>query len=121
MKLTITLPLPPSVNDSYATYNGRRILSKAARDFKHEATQLVTLAARQTPWRTRPGQRYRLEMTLYFNGNRNRDLSNTIKLCEDSVADALGFNDSRIDVLDIRRGPVDKDNPRTEVTVEVLT
>lgn len=120
MKFTVTLPLPPSLNDSYATFNGRRLLSKAAREFKHEVAQLTVLAARQSPWRTRPSQRYRLELVLYFNGARNRDLSNTIKLAEDSIAEALGFNDSRIDELVVRRGEVDKENPRCEATVEVI-
>ncbi len=33
-QLALTLPVPPSVNHLYATVNGRRVLSRAGRDFK---------------------------------------------------------------------------------------
>lgn len=37
-----------------------------------------------------------------------------------AAAGALGFNDSRVDQLVVTRGAVDKDNPRAEVSIEVL-
>jgi crossover junction endodeoxyribonuclease RusA len=33
-ELALVLPLPPSINHQYATVNGRRVLSRAGRDYK---------------------------------------------------------------------------------------
>src|SRR5512132_1859875 len=47
--LTLTLPLPPSINHQYATVQGRRLLSSASRRFKTHVGQevLCLLAARR--------------------------------------------------------------------------
>lgn len=120
MKLSITLPLPPSTNNLYNTQHGHRVLSKQGQAYRAEAGWLIKSAATKLPWRTRPGQRYALELVLYWPDQRRRDLSNAIKCLEDTAADVLGFDDCRIDLLVVKRGPVDKDNPRTEVCIEVL-
>jgi hypothetical protein len=43
-RLTITLPVPPSINHQYATVNGRRILSAAGRRYKLEIGQQILIA-----------------------------------------------------------------------------
>src|SRR5688500_13529518 len=40
--LKVTLPLPPSINNQYATVNGRRVLSADARRFKAEVSRIMT-------------------------------------------------------------------------------
>jgi crossover junction endodeoxyribonuclease RusA len=42
--LTITLPIPPSINHQYATVNGRRILSAAGRRYKVEIGHRILVA-----------------------------------------------------------------------------
>lgn len=121
VKLTVTLPLPPSLNNLYPTVRGRRVLSEEGRQYHHDAEWIIVDAARKAAWRTRPGQRYRLELVLYWSDLRRRDLSNTIKIVEDSTAAALGFDDTRIDELVVRRGPVDKERPRCELRIVVLS
>src|SRR4030095_13345965 len=39
--LTLTLPLPPSINHQYATVQGRRLLSSAGRRFKTQGGQTL--------------------------------------------------------------------------------
>lgn len=119
MVLSVTVPLPPTLNHLYPTVRGRRMLSEAGKQYHHEAGWRIKEAATRLPWRTRPGQRYRIEIVLYFADMRS-DISNRIKALEDTAADVLGFNDKAVDVLEVRRGAVDKANPRAELTIGVL-
>lgn len=118
-RLCVTLPLPPSVNQLYPTVRGRRRLSLVGQAYKHDAGWLIKEAAMKLPWRTRPGQRYQLEIVLYFPDMRS-DISNRIKAVEDTTAAALGFNDRAVDMLIVRRGPTDKIYPRCVLSIEVL-
>ena len=58
--LRLTLPLPPSINEQYATVNGRRVSTPVARRFKHE----VKMALRTLE---RPGPTYTKTYALDFN------------------------------------------------------
>ena len=40
-EICLVLPLPPSINQQYATVNGRRILSRRSRDYKHTVVEEV--------------------------------------------------------------------------------
>lgn len=118
--LTLTLPMPPTTNLLYATVNGRRVLSKAGREYKEQAGWQVLIAAKQAGLRIRPNDRMSLTLLAWFGDNRRRDLSNIIKVLEDSVAEALGFDDTRIDILHVERAGIDHSNPCVAVTLEVL-
>src|SRR5947209_19686668 len=45
--LRLTLPLPPSLNEQYATVNGHRVSSQNARRFKQQVQETLRSLARQ--------------------------------------------------------------------------
>jgi crossover junction endodeoxyribonuclease RusA len=120
--LTLTVPVPPSLNHAYATFKGRRLLSREGRAFKDGVKTQVLLALRARPkgaWYLK-GERVALTLALHFKDNRRRDISNTVKLLEDSLSEALGFDDCAVDVLHVERKENDTKNPRCVVTLAVL-
>jgi crossover junction endodeoxyribonuclease RusA len=124
--LTLTIPVPPSLNNAYATFKGRRLLSREGRAFKEGVSTAVVLVQRRRivsdlgTWKYAKGDRLSLTMFVHFRDNRRRDLDNLPKLVSDSLASALGFDDSAVDVLHVERKENDKSNPRCVVTLEVL-
>ena len=105
MPMTFICPMPPTTNNAYLNIAGRgRVLSSKARAFKETAIILAIEARKTQDWHYEAGNRLQLSLTLYFNKNGKRDLSNRIKLVEDALAEALGFDDSVIDQLIISRG-----------------
>lgn len=108
--LCANLPMPPSENEAYL--NGRyraRALSKVAEDFKNEMrvwriknARMITLAAEEMAgWHT-PTM---LTVLVGFRHDRiwtkadqpkRIDASNYVKLLQDSLTDALGFDDSKL-------------------------
>lgn len=56
-----------------------------------------------------------LRLDLYPPDARKRDVDGPIKLAQDAIADALGFDDYRIVLLMVRRHPPSKGRPRLEV------
>jgi len=122
--VTISLPYPPSTNHAYTVANGRKIKSATARAYAHEVGWRVKEQLRDVirngGWL--PGDTGRLAATvdIYQPDQRRRDLENTTKLAIDAVAAAIGFDDSQIDVLTLRRRPVDRTNPRLVLTLEAI-
>lgn len=121
MQLTLTAPLPPSLNNAYATVRGRRVLVSEGRDYKAMIGQLLALSpeARQFA-QALGGQRLALTLRLWFEDRRRTDISNRIKLLEDALAKNLGFDDCAVDALLVVRAGYDKSNPRCEVVLEII-
>lgn len=119
LPLRVTLPVPPSVNGLYSTVRGHRVLSKAGRQYHKDAGWLTKEAAAVIGFDVQPLQRLELAIVLHWPDNRRRDLSNAVKCLEDSLAAALGFDDSTIDLLTVKRGEMDRSNPRAEVELRV--
>lgn len=124
--LTLTAPIPPSVNNCYTNGrgHGRRVLTKEGRDYKATIAQLLL-------WKARPSNRFELAINrperriglilrLWFRTRQRRDISNCVKLIEDALAEQLGFDDCAVDRLIVERAGFDADRPRCEVVVEVL-
>lgn len=124
--LTLTAPIPPSLNNAYTNGrgHGRRVLTKQGRDYKGTIAQL--LLTRAEPLNGfelaigRPERRVGLSFRLYFRTRQRRDISNCVKLIEDALAEQLGFDDCAVDRLIVERAGFDAEWPRCEVTVEVL-
>lgn len=112
----LVVPLPPSANNLYVNARGRgRILSKAGREYK-QAVRILAMGARLPLLR---GDVV-LTMTVYFPNRRRRDLSNTLKVVEDSLTGVAYADDSQVSELHLYRA-YDSGNPRAVLTVEPLT
>ena len=105
MSLALQIPMPPSTNHAYYNVPGRgRVLSTVAREFKDKASWQAYKARNEQGWRYEPGARLSLSLEFHFSRDGKRDISNRVKLVEDALAEALGFDDSVIDLIILRRG-----------------
>jgi crossover junction endodeoxyribonuclease RusA len=123
-ELALVLPLPPSINHQYATVNGRRVLSRAGRDYKALVAEAVD------NWQAQHAEaaavvamfqrRYlSLSIVFYFATALRRDLDGGLKIAQDALCEALGTNDNL--VVDIHLSKrVDRPNPRIEVRLTAL-
>lgn len=111
--MTFDLPMPPSVNNMYATFNGRRIPSREFKAWKlNAADKLGSQYARYgSPAVHRP-----VALTIRLGLNYRGDISNRIKAVEDLLVDTLDMpNDRYIDRILIER---DQTVEGARVTVE---
>ena len=102
---TLILPLPPSINSYFATFQGRRIISKAGRDFK-KFTADYCLVSRVPKFGS---SRLSMCLSIHPRDRRINDLSNRIKSLEDALVQAgVMDDDSQIDFLQVKRGEIRK-------------
>jgi crossover junction endodeoxyribonuclease RusA len=123
--LSLTLPVPPSVNHQYATVNGRRLLSSAGRAYKAHVGQLVWLTMTQSAHRSTLMPRLKtqslaLSIRFYFTSALRRDVDGGLKIAQDALCEGLGINDNRIVETHLYKG-VDKANPRIEVLLSTIS
>ena len=122
--LSLTLPLPPGVNNQYATVNGRRVLSAEARTYKALVAKRVdelNFSGSITPTMldTLRGSYLSLFIDFYFASPLKRDLDGGLKVTQDALCEALGVNDNRVvDIHLVKR--IDPRNPRIEVQLEAI-
>lgn len=122
--LRVVLPLPPSVNNQYATVNGRRVLSAEARQFKAGVKRQIdemlfagTLSGKTLT--TIQSGYISLFIDFYFATPLKRDLDGGLKVAQDALCEALGMNDNRVvDIHLVKR--IDPRNPRIEVQLETI-
>lgn len=119
--IQLSLPLPPGVNNQYATVNGRRVLSPTARRWKRDAERL--LARIELPPRFRAildeGGYLALFIDFFFETPLRRDLDGGLKITQDVICGALGIDDRRVvDIHLVKR--IDPLRPRIEVELEAL-
>ena len=121
-ELRLVLPLPPSINHQYATVQGRRVLSRAGREFK------ALVAEEMEDWLDEhPGidvalfQRHYLALTItfYFASVLRRDLDGGLKIAQDALCEALGVNDNLVIEIHLSKR-VDRHCPRIEVHLMAL-
>jgi Holliday junction resolvase RusA-like endonuclease len=127
--LEFTISIPPSVNNLYINRTWRdkksgkrvirRIMTDKARDYKQMAGWEAKAAAMEARWEY-GGDRISFKLDLVFRDHRKRDVTNCIKIVEDSVAEALGFDDRVVDVFIVRRMGVDKHNPRARISLQEI-
>jgi crossover junction endodeoxyribonuclease RusA len=122
--LSLTLPLPPGINNQYATVNGRRVLSSEARRFKHEVS--TVLSNLQFSGRINAGMLASLRscylalfIDFYFASPMKRDLDGGLKITQDALCESLAINDNRVvDIHLVKR--IDPLQPRIEVQIETI-
>jgi crossover junction endodeoxyribonuclease RusA len=77
--LTIELPFPPSVNSMYATFKGRRILSREGREYKRRVGMIFSC-------HRVPPAVGEVKLTVHFyRPTRRGDLDNRLKVLQDSL------------------------------------
>lgn len=113
--ITLELPIiPPTINK----YIGRSNIWEYQSDKKkiHQAIRLLTC-----------GKRYEIEkckmtITYYFKDRRRHDPSNYDKFLLDGLVEANVIIDDNYSVITefTTKGGYDKDNPRTEIIIEIL-
>lgn len=124
-RLTITLPIPPSINHQYATVNGRRILSAAGRRYKVEIGRQILVALTHSTHKQSLLLRLRsdyvaLSIRCHFSSLLRRDIDGGLKITQDALCEALGLNDNRVLELHLYKDVAD-DSPSMELTLSILT
>lgn len=117
--LACTLDVPPSVNSMYIhTRFGTRLHPKAEA-FRDMAVLRIREALAGEYWPQEA--QYRLTLHVWFpNEKQPRDLDNAVKLLQDALAAALGFNDRQVVELHAYHMGYDRARARCELTIEAL-
>jgi crossover junction endodeoxyribonuclease RusA len=122
-ELVLTLPLPPSINHQYATVQGRRVLSRAGREFKTLVVEEVEHYLDKHPQADATlfqCHYLALAITFYFRSALRRDLDGGLKIAQDALCEALEVNDNLVIEIHLRKR-VDRHSPRIEVHLTALT
>lgn len=115
MRGELVLPYPPSVNRYWRNVRGRTLLSADGRAYRTEAT----LAARMARLEPFGSVAVVVSITAWMPDARRRDLDNLMKGSLDALAHAGVYDDdSQIVDLRIRKGGIDRESPRLEITLE---
>lgn len=123
-RVRFELPLPPGINQQYATVKGRRVLSKDSRNYKKEVQAIMRRMRVDGTISTELVAALRegfvgLFIDFYFETPHRRDLDGGLKITQDAICDALGVNDNRVvDVHLVKR--IDPLRPHIEVELEAI-
>src|SRR5437764_15088710 len=90
--LRLTLPIPPSINEQYATVHGHRVSSMVARRFKQQVRDTLRSLERQgvlhENLRNALCQNYlTLFLDFYFPTPLKRDLDAGLKITQDALCE----------------------------------
>lgn len=111
--VSLSLPLPPTINHYFGQSGKRRFIKKAGVLFR----ELVYIECMNK----RIEGRIKIHIDLWFPDKRRVDIDNRIKSALDAMQDAGLFeNDEQIDDLRIVRRGVDKEDPRAEVYLATM-
>ena len=123
--LRLTLPLPPSINEQYATVDGHRVSTVVARRFKQQVRDLLRTLERQGHIHDELLNMFRqnylaLSLDFYFATPLKRDLDGGLKITQDALCEGLGLNDNR--VVDIHLSKhIDPLHPHLSVEIEAIS
>jgi crossover junction endodeoxyribonuclease RusA len=119
-RIVLTLPLPPSINEQYATVNGRRVTTAVARRFKRQVQSTLRGITIPDALLARLRQGYlALFLDFYFTTPLKRDLDGGLKITQDALCDGLGINDNRVVDIHLVKH-IDPLHPRLYVELEVI-
>ena len=122
--LCLTLPIPPGINEQYATVNGHRVSTSIARRFKQEVKQelasLERVGTLNEELHLRLRQSYlSLLLAFYFETPLKRDLDGGLKIAQDALCESLGLNDNRVVSIHLLKY-IDPLHPHLDVELEAL-
>ncbi len=121
--LRVTLPLPPSINEQYATTpDGHRVSTVVARRFKQQVKEALRSKEQQGILTPELLQRFRrgylaLSLEFYFATPFQRDLDNGLKITQDALCKYLGANDNRVVDIHLTKR-IDPLHPHLDVELE---
>ena len=124
MRVRLRLPLPPGINQQYATVRGRRVLSRASRKYKQMVGEAIRRFRAEGSISDRLVAALRqgyvgLFIDFYFETPQRRDLDGGLKIAQDAICEALGVNDNRVvDIHLVKR--IDPLRPHIEVELEAI-
>ncbi|HYO30800.1 MAG TPA: RusA family crossover junction endodeoxyribonuclease [Thermomicrobiales bacterium] len=124
VSLSLTLPLPPGVNNQYVTVGRRRVLSAPAKSFNRDVAKLIDRLRRDGTISLSQEHAFSdallgVYLTFFFETPHRRDLDGGLKIALDALARGLGFDDRAIvDLHLIKR--IDPLRPRLEVELETI-
>jgi crossover junction endodeoxyribonuclease RusA len=124
VSISLTLPLPPSINNQYVTAGRRRVLSKDARAFKKDVRKLIEAARLKGTIQVSDEQVIResllgIYLTFHFETPFRRDLDGGLKIALDAVCEALDVDDRMVVDLHLTK-QIDPRSPRLELELEVI-
>lgn len=125
LRARFELPLPPGINQQYATVNGRRVLSRASRGYKVEVARIVRRLRAEGQISEALVEALRegfmgLFIDFYFETPHRRDLDGGLKIAQDAICEAIGVNDNRVvDVHLLKR--IDPLRPHIDVELEAIS
>jgi crossover junction endodeoxyribonuclease RusA len=122
--LYITLPIPPGINEQYATVNGHRVSTASARRFKQAVKQKLATMEREGSLNEAVRDRLRqgylsLLLAFYFETPLKRDLDGGLKIAQDALCEGMGLNDNRVVSIHLLKY-IDPLHPHLEVEIEAL-
>jgi len=122
--LRLTLPIPPGINEQYATVNGHRVSTAVARRFKQEVKQKLAALEREGVLNEELHQRLRqgylsLLLEFYFETPLKRDLDGGLKIAQDALCEGLRLNDNRVVSIHLLKY-IDPLHPHLDVELEAL-
>lgn len=122
--LHLTLPMPPSINEQYATVGRQRVLTAPARQFKRQVQRILREHISSGALHNELLARFRegylaVALDFYFETPLQRDLDGGLKIALDALCEGLGVNDNR--VVDIHLSKrIDPLHPHLDVELEAL-
>jgi crossover junction endodeoxyribonuclease RusA len=122
--LRLTLPLPPSINEQYATINGHRVSTAVARQFKRQVRDAIRTLERQGTLHDALRQRFQqgylaLFLDFFFSTPLKRDLDGGLKITQDALCQELNINDNRVVDIHLTKH-IDPLQPHLYVELEVI-
>jgi len=122
--LHLTLPIPPGINEQYATINGHRVSTAVARRFKKDVKNKLSALEREGVLHEELCERLRqgylsLLLAFYFETPLKRDLDGGLKITQDALCEGLGLNDNRVVSIHLLKY-IDPLYPHLDVELEAL-
>jgi Holliday junction resolvase RusA-like endonuclease len=111
--VNLILPYPPSVNNLYANFRGRRIVSAKGRQFKSDVATLAKMQGAKLLCGN-------LSLTFrVYRPRRTGDLDNRLKISQDALK-GICFEDAK-QIVEIHAFRFDdKSNPRIEIDIKTI-
>jgi len=122
--LRLSLPIPPGINEQYATVNGHRVSTAVARRFKLDVKKKLAEMEREGILNDELHDRLRqgylsLLLAFYFETPLKRDLDGGLKIAQDALCEGLGLNDNRVVSIHLLKY-IDPLHPHLDVEIEAL-